>query len=254
MEWTQAGRAHDCRYNKNHRLEKGQRRLFYRVCAKRGSLLANVVGIVVHDHWKPYYTIEGVLHALCNAHHLRELKALVEIEKEEWARKMQRLLRRACHITNRARERGVPLRPRLRQYQPPQHPFRDRLSRGQVIDRQGKAEPLFAAFAKEVADGIHKMLVSDNTSVRLSEMEKALPHVTMEEDHAALRRIDFALAEHGETTAKWRGRLSPTSHATAINCAAPGAPDRPSGRPADRARSSVPAVATPRPAIRRGFE
>jgi transposase len=86
---------------------------FYRVCAKRGSLLANVVGIVVHDHWKPYYTIEGVLHALCNAHHLRELKALVEIEKEEWARKMQRLLRRACHVTNRARERGVPLRPRL---------------------------------------------------------------------------------------------------------------------------------------------
>jgi len=86
---------------------------FYRVCAKRGSLLANVVGIVVHDHWKPYYTIEGVLHALCNAHHLRELKALVEIEKEEWARKMQRLLRRACHVTNSARERGVPLRPRL---------------------------------------------------------------------------------------------------------------------------------------------
>ena len=86
---------------------------FYRVCAKRGSLLANVVGIVIHDHWKPYYRIEGVLHALCNAHHLRELKALVEIEKEEWARKMQRLLRRACHITNRARERGVPLRPRL---------------------------------------------------------------------------------------------------------------------------------------------
>jgi transposase len=86
---------------------------FYRVCAKRGSLLANVVGVVVHDHWKPYYTIEGVLHALCNAHHLRELKALVEIEREEWARKMQRLLHRACHVTNRARERDVPLRPRL---------------------------------------------------------------------------------------------------------------------------------------------
>ena len=86
---------------------------FYRVCARRGSLLANVTGIVVHDHWKPYYTMQGVLHALCNAHHLRELKALVEIEKEEWARKMQRLLHRACYTANRARERGVPLKPRL---------------------------------------------------------------------------------------------------------------------------------------------
>ena len=28
---------------------------FYRVCAKRGSLLANVAGIVIHDHWKPLY-------------------------------------------------------------------------------------------------------------------------------------------------------------------------------------------------------
>src|SRR5664279_3152485 len=86
---------------------------FYRTCAKRGSLLAGVAGIVVHDHWKPYYTMTGVLHALCNAHHLRELKALVEIEKEDWARKMQHLLRRACHATNLARDRGVPLKPGL---------------------------------------------------------------------------------------------------------------------------------------------
>jgi transposase len=86
---------------------------FYRVASKRGSLLAGVTGIVVHDHWKPYYTMKGVLHSLCNAHHLRELKALVEIEKEDWARKMQRLLRRACHAVNLARERGVRLKPPL---------------------------------------------------------------------------------------------------------------------------------------------
>jgi transposase len=86
---------------------------FYRVCAKRGSLLANVAGIVVHDHWKPYYTMQGVLHALCNAHHLRELKALVEIEKEDWARKMQQLLRRAYHAANLARERHIVLKPLL---------------------------------------------------------------------------------------------------------------------------------------------
>ena len=84
---------------------------FYRVSPKRGSLLETVLGIVVHDHWKPYYTLKAVLHALCNAHHLRELQALVEIEKEDWARKMQRLLRRACHATNLAREQGVTLSP-----------------------------------------------------------------------------------------------------------------------------------------------
>jgi hypothetical protein len=82
---------------------------FYRVCANRGSLMAGVVGIVVHDHWKPYYMMKDVLHALCNAHHLRELKALIELDHEDWARKMQILLRRACHAVNLARERGIPL-------------------------------------------------------------------------------------------------------------------------------------------------
>jgi transposase len=86
---------------------------FYRVSAKRGSLLADLAGVVVHDHWKPYYTLKGVLHALCNAHHLRELKALVEIEKEDWARRMQRLLRRACHAVNLARAQDLPLRPEM---------------------------------------------------------------------------------------------------------------------------------------------
>ena len=84
-----------------------------RVCARRGSLLANVVGVVVRDHGEPCYAMVGARHALCDARHLRELKALVEIEKEDWARKMQRLLRRACHAANLARERQLPLKPRL---------------------------------------------------------------------------------------------------------------------------------------------
>jgi transposase len=50
---------------------------------------------------------------LCNVHHLRELLALIEIEKEEWAARMQRVLRRACHATNLARDRQKPLKPSL---------------------------------------------------------------------------------------------------------------------------------------------
>ena len=85
----------------------------YRVAAKRGSLPDNVTGIAVHDRWAPYYTLTGVTHAFCNAHHLRELQAPIEIEKEDWARAMWRLLRRACHASNLARANGVPLSPRL---------------------------------------------------------------------------------------------------------------------------------------------
>ena len=54
-------------------------------------MLSGVSGIVVHDHWQPYFTMPGVEHALCNAHHLREPGALSEIEQEDWSRLMQTL-------------------------------------------------------------------------------------------------------------------------------------------------------------------
>jgi transposase len=58
----------------------------YRASEKRGAIPQNLKdGVIVHDHFKPYYTLCNVKHALCNAHHLRELKALIEIEKEPQA-------------------------------------------------------------------------------------------------------------------------------------------------------------------------
>ncbi len=65
---------------------------YYHVSPKRKSLLTGLRGIVCHDHWKPYYQLKGVQHALCNAHHVRELNALIEYDQEPWARKMRRLL------------------------------------------------------------------------------------------------------------------------------------------------------------------
>jgi len=70
----------------------------YRIDPKRGSLLEGIIGKIIHDHWKPYFTLEDVLHALCNAHHLRELKALIEIEKEAWAKEMFELLKNASRL------------------------------------------------------------------------------------------------------------------------------------------------------------
>ena len=79
----------------------------YRVSEKRGALWQTLQGgIIVHDHFKPYFTLKEVAHALCNAHHLRELKALIDIEKEPWATKMSRLLATAARAVRRAVEQA----------------------------------------------------------------------------------------------------------------------------------------------------
>lgn len=55
------------------------------------GILPRFQGVLCHDHWKPYYRYE-CQHALCNAHHLRELQRAWEQDKQAWAQRMQRLL------------------------------------------------------------------------------------------------------------------------------------------------------------------
>ncbi|WP_444943104.1 IS66 family transposase [Microbulbifer sp. ZKSA006] len=69
--------------------------------AKRGNeaveemdILPHYKGVLVHDHWKPYYRYTMCLHALCNAHHQRELTRAFEQDGQEWARKMALLLQK----------------------------------------------------------------------------------------------------------------------------------------------------------------
>ena len=84
----------------------------YRACDKRGELPEGLEGgIVVHDGFKPYRNLDGAdrppAHALCNAHPLRELKALIEFDNEPWAEKMRDCLRDACRAVAEARDRGA---------------------------------------------------------------------------------------------------------------------------------------------------
>ena len=81
---------------------------YYHVSSKRKSLLDGLSGTVIHDHWKSYYNLEGVEHALCNQHHLRELKAVIEHDKEPWARSMTRLLRVALRCRHLYEHREIP--------------------------------------------------------------------------------------------------------------------------------------------------
>jgi len=56
------------------------------------NLIPRFTGVLCHDHWKPYYQYGSCLHALCNAHHLRELTRAHEQDKQEWAEKVKSLL------------------------------------------------------------------------------------------------------------------------------------------------------------------
>jgi transposase len=71
---------------------------YYAAHEKRGKdaadeicLLPQYRGRAVHDGWKSYFNY-GCEHALCNAHHVRELRFIFEQYEQKWAREMKELL------------------------------------------------------------------------------------------------------------------------------------------------------------------
>jgi transposase len=71
---------------------------YYFPHTRRGSeamdqmgVIAETDAVLVHDHWKAYYRYSDKTHALCNAHHVRELTAAQE-EGQKWAEPMIKFL------------------------------------------------------------------------------------------------------------------------------------------------------------------
>ena len=72
---------------------------YYTAHEKRGKeamdaagVLPSFTGILVHDHWKPYYRYDSINHALCNAHHIRELERAWKQDHKQWAKDLKELL------------------------------------------------------------------------------------------------------------------------------------------------------------------
>src|SRR5665647_1654938 len=63
------------------------------------ALLQQFKGVLLHDGWMPYKALQ-CQHALCNAHHLRELTYLLEEQSQAWAGDMIELLSHASHLDN----------------------------------------------------------------------------------------------------------------------------------------------------------
>ena len=101
----------------------------YRVSNKRGDVPNTLAGgVVVHDGFKSYGALERASHALCNAHHLRELKALIEFDHEPWAAPMRDCLLDASRAVGDAKARGAK-RARRRPSRALRHPLLGRLAR-----------------------------------------------------------------------------------------------------------------------------
>lgn len=71
------------------------------------GILPRFTGVAIHDGLHAYRTFDGCSHALCGAHHLRELDGIAEHYEQSWAHDMAELLREIKRYADDARERGA---------------------------------------------------------------------------------------------------------------------------------------------------
>ncbi len=90
----------------------------YAIHPKRGTaalediaILPHLAGLAMHDDYASYLKYPQIRHALCNAHHLRQLLFLEEHDHQAWAAGLAAMLRQAKETAEQARAAGRQLAP-----------------------------------------------------------------------------------------------------------------------------------------------
>jgi transposase len=151
---------------------------YYAVHPKRGQealreigILPDLQGRAIHDGWASYFKFDTCTHALCNAHHLRELRFIFEQYEQTWASDMFCLLLDIKKEVETTRPELMSLTPkRLRYYEqqydkilrqgfkanpppeqpPPQKRGRKKQSKAKnLLDRLQKYKPETLAFMSD---------------------------------------------------------------------------------------------------------
>lgn len=88
--------------------------VYYSVHTTRGqggidaaNILPQFTGCAVHDHWRAYWRYAQATHALCNAHHLRELLYVAELTGHDWPLAIKKLLIEGKKAVELAQAQGL---------------------------------------------------------------------------------------------------------------------------------------------------
>jgi len=126
-----------------------------------GGVLPRYEGVLVHDCWKPYFGFDKCEHAICCAHLLRELNALIE-NGQQWASGMKMLLLEMKEVVDR--------------YKGDDKTELSRYYRGKFEDRYND---ILAAARKEITPSVtRKKSKAENLLVRFEEYRAEIMRFT----------------------------------------------------------------------------